>query len=162
MIRRILPYPLFFVLLVLMWLVLQQSLGLGQVLLGILVAFLATRIMAALNIPNPTIRKPLKILRLIWIVAIDVLKSNIAVALLLLAGRRAGKPGFLVVPLDIREPLPLAVLACIVTATPGSAWLEYRKTESTVLIHVLDLSDEQAWIDTIKTRYETLLKEIFA
>lgn len=162
MMSRILPYPLLFLALLAMWLILQQSVGLGHILLGALVALGATHFMAALKISNPAIRKPGKVLQLIWRVAVDVLKSNIAVAMLLLAGRREGRPDFLVVPLDIKGPLPLAVLACIITATPGSAWLEYRKTESTVLIHVLDLADEQAWIDAVKNRYEALLKEIFA
>ncbi len=64
-------------------------------------------------------------------------------------------------PLELKDPAALAVLSCIITATPGSAWLEYSPAESTVLIHVLDLIDEQQWVDTIKRRYEDLLLEIF-
>ena len=55
----------------------------------------------------------------------------------------------------------LAVLACIVTATPGSAWLEHRAADNSVLIHLLDLKSDQEWITTFKDRYETLLLEIF-
>ena len=67
----------------------------------------------------------------------------------------------LVQPLELRDRSALAILACIITATPGSAWLEYDAARGTVLIHVLDLIDEQQWIDTIKHRYERLLLEIF-
>jgi multicomponent K+:H+ antiporter subunit E len=31
-----------------------------------------------------------------------------------------------------------------------------------MLIHVLDLGDEDAWITLLRDRYETLLMEIFA
>ena len=56
----------------------------------------------------------------------------------------------------------LAVLACIVTATPGHGLGGLRLRASTMLlIHVLDLVDEEAWVRTIKGSYERLLMEIF-
>ncbi|GLQ11155.1 Na+/H+ antiporter subunit E [Devosia yakushimensis] len=160
--KRILPYPLLFVGLLLMWLLLQQSLGLGHILLGGLIALGASHAMAALQPEQPTIRRPFKIARLIVLVLVDVARSNLAVARIILAGRQPShKPGFLLLPLDLKDKSGLAVLSCIVTATPGSAWLEYDPVDSTVLIHVLDLVDEQEWIDTIKHRYEARLLEIF-
>jgi multicomponent K+:H+ antiporter subunit E len=62
----------------------------------------------------------------------------------------------------MRSPFALAVLAVILTSTPGSAWLEYDSNENSVLLHVLDLQNETVWRDTIKNRYEKLLMEIFA
>ena len=56
----------------------------------------------------------------------------------------------------------LAILAVIVTSTPGSAWLEYDSSRNSVFIHVLDLVDEDQWRDLLKARYEKLLLEIFA
>jgi multicomponent K+:H+ antiporter subunit E len=162
MMRRILPYPLLSLGMLILWLLLQQSLGLGQILLGALVALSAGRAFAALEPERPRIRKPFKIIQLMARVAIDVLRSNLAVARIVLQDRR-GKhtAGFLTLPLELRDRSGLAILACIITATPGSAWLEYDATRVTVLIHVLDLLDEQEWIDTIKQRYENLLLEIF-
>ena len=55
----------------------------------------------------------------------------------------------------------LALLACILTSTPGTAWMEYRADNGRLLVHVLDLVDEQEWIDLIKNRYERMLMEIF-
>ena len=69
--------------------------------------------------------------------------------------------GFVSMPLELRDRAGLAILACILTAIPGSAWLEYDTRRGTVLIHVLDLVDEANWIETIKYRYERLLLEIF-
>ncbi len=57
--------------------------------------------------------------------------------------------------------MALAVLAVVVTSTPGTAWLEYNSLNRTVLIHVLDLVDEAEWQTLIKGRYEALLMEIF-
>ncbi len=159
---RILPYPLLTLALTLMWLVLQQSAGLGHILFGFVVAFFASHAMARLQPHKPKVRRPLKILRLFVEVTLDILRSNVAVTRILLAGkRRETTAGFITVPLELKDPMGLAVLACIITATPGSAWLEYNLEESSVLIHVLDLIDEQEWIDTVKSRYESLLLEIF-
>ena len=118
--------------------------------------------MARLQPHKPKVRRPFKILRLFIEVTLDILRSNIAVASILLSGkRRETTAGFVTVPLEIRDPMALAILSCIITATPGSAWLEYNPEENDVLIHVLDLIDEQEWVDTVKRRYETLLLEIF-
>lgn len=162
MMRRFLPYPFLSLGLLLLWLLLQQSLGLGQVLLGAVIALIAGRAFAALQPERPRIRHPIKIIRLIILVSVDVMRSNLAVARIVMEGRRrAHTSGFLTLPLELRDRSALAILACIITATPGSAWLEYDSARGTVLIHILDLIDEQEWIDTIKHRYESLLLEIF-
>lgn len=162
MMRRIIPYPILFVLLVLMWVLLQQSAGLGQVLLGSLIAFGAIHAMARLKPERPRVRALDKVFILIWHVLVDVVRSNIAVTGVILTGQRRNvTSGFLQLPLELKDKTGLAVLACIVTATPGSAWLEHSAIDNTVLVHVLDLKDEGEWITTLKHRYESLLLEIF-
>ena len=47
------------------------------------------------------------------------------------------------------------------TSTPGTAWIEYASDSGILLIHVLDLVDEEAWVTLIKSRYEAMLMEIF-
>lgn len=160
--RHILPYPLLSLALLVMWLLLQQSVAPGQVLLGALIAIAASRAMAALQPERPKIRHIGKIIKLVGLVTADIARSNIAVTRIIIEGkRREQTAGFLTVPLALTDRFALAILACIVTATPGSAWLEYDAGNNTVLIHVLDLVDEATWIDTLKNRYEALLLEIF-
>ena len=69
--------------------------------------------------------------------------------------------GFVRVPLELRDPNALAVLAMIVTATPGTAWAELAFDRSVLLLHVLSLDDEAELVATIKRRYERPLMEIF-
>jgi len=69
--------------------------------------------------------------------------------------------GFVQVPLALRNINGLAILACIITATPGTIWVQFDRSEGILLIHVLDLVDEDEWIRLIKNRYESLLMEIF-
>ena len=65
------------------------------------------------------------------------------------------------IPLDLRNPYGLAALACIITSTPGTLWVDFDAAKGMLMIHVLDLIDENEWIQTIKGRYERLLLEIF-
>ena len=94
----------------------------------------------------------------------DILRSNWEVARLLLASGRndSRRSGFVVIPLRLRAPVPLAMLAVILTATPGTAWLDYDEKAGTLLLHVFDLTDEEEWRVLIRDRYEALLMEAFA
>jgi multicomponent K+:H+ antiporter subunit E len=88
--------------------------------------------------------------------------SVFAVARALLGRRnRDIRASFIQIPLDMRDPNGLAVLAMIMCLTPGTAWGEVAFDRSTLLIHVFDLADEAAFIAQIKTRYERPLMEIF-
>jgi multicomponent K+:H+ antiporter subunit E len=96
-------------------------------------------------------------------VLLDILRSNLAVARIILGLVRDHevRSGFLDVPLDLRDPHGLAVLAAIVTSTPGTIWADLARDGKTLTLHVLDLQNEAAWIRTIKQRYERALMEIF-
>jgi multicomponent K+:H+ antiporter subunit E len=160
--RHILPYPLLSLSLVVMWLLLQQTVSLGHLLLGSIIAIGAGKAMQALQPDQPKIRNPIAIIKLIGYVVADVLRSNIAVAIISVSGRKhQPHPAFILMPLELTDKLGLAVLSIIVTATPGSAWLEYTPAHKTVLLHVLDVIDEDEWVRTVKHRYERLLMEIF-
>ena len=107
-------------------------------------------------------RRPGAVARLAAVVIMDIIRSNIVVARMILTpGTRARTSGFLTIPLDLRDPYGLAVLACIITSTPGTIWVNFNSAKGTLMIHVLDLVDEGVWVDTIKNRYERPLLEIF-
>lgn len=159
--KRLLPYPLLFVSLILGWLLLTHF-SLGQFLLGFLVALIAIHGLAALHPAKPRLRRWQVIPKLIAIVLYDIIRSNIAVVKIILWGKYSQqKSGFLTIPLDLRDPTGLAVLSVIITSTPGTTWLDYDSSRSTLLLHILDLVDESVWIDLIKNRYEFYLQEIF-
>lgn len=167
--KRWLPHPLLWVALVLLWLLLNQSLWSGHVLLGAALAFIACRWFARLEAGPRLIDAGARRLRRVWVavellvlVIVDMVRSNVAVARIVLhRGTSRRTEGFLDVPLALRDPLGLAMLATIITATPGTAWTRYDPERDMLTIHILDLVDEAAWIETIKGRYERRLREIF-
>ena len=160
--KRLLPAPLLSASLWLLWLVLNHTLDIGQVLLGALLALAIPLLTAGLR-PTPVrIRRPGAVLRLLLTVVADTTRSNIAVVRLLLRlGARPHAAGFVPVQLELRDPNALAVLAMIVCITPGTAWAELSLDRATLLIHVLELDDADAIAAHIKRCYERPLMEIF-
>lgn len=160
--RRWLPYPAMSALLLVIWLLLNQTLAPGQFVVGAILGVVLARIFRLLDAPTLRLRNPHRLLLLAARVSLDVVRSNYAVAKLIVRGQsRAVQSGFVSVPLRLTNPYALAVLACIITSTPGTIWVSYDAGRNILLIHVLDLVDEMVWIRTIRDRYEHLLLEIF-
>lgn len=158
---RWLPNPALTALLLAMWLLLSQSLSPGQILLGAIAALLAARGLAALR-PEPIRLMAIRpAIRLAGLVLADILRSNLAVARIVLFGKRKTVSGFVRIPLDMTNIHGLTALACIITATPGTLWVRFDRATGWLMIHVLDLVDEDDWVRLIKDRYERLLLEIF-
>lgn len=160
---RILPHPILTVMLLVLWLLLQQSVSVGNIVLGAVIAFFAGLATSALRLEKPKLRNIFRLVELFFLVSYDVMRSNIAVAWIILTQRRMPQAAnFLRVPLDMTDTTSLAFLAIIVTSTPGTVWLEYDEERKELLLHILDLLDEEEWIGIIKNRYERRLMEIFA
>ena len=154
------PHPILTVNLIILWLLLAQSISPGQLLLGALVGFAASHGMAALRPDRLRIGSVGAIFRLAGMVTKDVIESNIAVIGIILFGKK-GVSNFVSFRLEMTNVYGLAVLAFIITATPGTMWVQYDRATGELLVHVLDLKDEEEWVRLIRTRYEKLLMEIF-
>ncbi|MDH4982963.1 Na+/H+ antiporter subunit E [Hyphomicrobium sp. D-2] len=159
--RRVLPYPLLSAFLLIMWLLLNQSLSAGHLILGSIIGVAGGLAISSLQIPSGQVRNLHLLVQFAFIVLYDIIRSNIAVTRIVLTPGRVAKSGFLYVKLDIRNEYALAILACVVTSTPGTVWVNFDSAKGELLLHVLDLVDEDEWTDLIKNRYERLLKEIF-
>lgn len=160
--RRFLPHPLLSLAVLAMWLVLQSSLAPGVLLMGVVLALLAPIPMRALEPEGPKVGAPAQMIALAGLVVKDVVRSNHAVASILLGRRRHNRvSGFVRITLELRSRYGLATLAIILTATPGTLWVQYDAATGSLLLHVLDLVDEEDWRRLVKDRYERRLMEIF-
>ena len=163
MIRRWLPSPLLSAALLLMWLMLNQSLAAGHWLLGGALAIAAPLLARPLQ-PHGHARlyRPLALLRLLWFSAIEIVRSAFNVSQIILLRRSADvNSQFIRIPLDLQSPHGLALLSCLINSTPGTVWVEILPDTHELVLHVFDLHDQAWWIETIKTRYERPIIEIF-
>ncbi len=160
--NRVLPYPALSAGLLAMWVLLQGSIDPVTLLSGAVLAIVAPWTLTALEMPPLKIRRPGAIVKLVGVVLYDVVRSNIAVAGIIYGRNRAIRSsGFVTIPLDMRNRYGLAILAAIITCTPGTLWVQYDSGRNRLLMHIFDLVEPKDWPVLIKGRYERLLMEIF-
>ncbi|MDW7747447.1 Na+/H+ antiporter subunit E [Halomonas sp.] len=159
--RPWLPTPLLSILLLAVWLLLVRSTAFGQLLLG---GFLAVVIPLATHRfwdAQPHVARPWKLLRFVLRVLGDILVANIEVAWLIVNPWRRLRPHFVEYPLMLEDRFTITLLANTISLTPGTVSANLRLDGRTLLIHALDVEDEEALIAHIRERYERPLKEIY-
>ncbi|WEF25239.1 Na+/H+ antiporter subunit E [Paracoccus sp. S3-43] len=158
---RLFPHPVLSLCLVFLWLMLTRF-SLGYLILGAGLSLVAGWAYSALHSAKPRIRRWQAIPRLALTLFTDIVRSNIAVTRLLLTeGRNGRQSAFIRIPLQITNPNALAVLSIIVTATPGTAWVEYGTDSGILIVHIFDGSEADHYHRIVGQTYEPMLMEIF-
>jgi len=160
---RWLPYPWVSLTLCALWLLLNQAFDLASILLGAILGIALPLLLRGLQpFGYPRLHAPLTLLRLLGMASVEIVRSCFNVCrIILFANHAAVKSEFIRIPLTMRDPYGLAMLSCLINMTPGTVWVEILPERYELSLHVFDLHDEQWWIDTIKTRYERPLIDIF-
>jgi len=160
--KRLLPSPPLSICLFVVWLLLNQSTDATTLLSAALLAIVVPVLTRSLRPATVRMRKPAVALHLAGMAIVDMLVSAKNVAAIVLLRRNVRLTSYFVtIPLELRDPNGLAVLAMIMCLTPGTAWGELSLDRKTLLIHVFDLVDEEEFIARLKLRYERPLLEIF-
>lgn len=162
MIRRLFPHPYLSVTLVLVWILLVNRFAWGSLLFAIILA-IAIPILTAPYWPDRArLRSPAKIAGYVLLVIWDIIVANIQVAMIVLfKPNHKLQPAWITVPLDLRSPEAITVLASTITLTPGTVSADLSQDGHALLVHCLHAPEPEEVIDEIKTRYEARLKEIF-
>jgi multicomponent K+:H+ antiporter subunit E len=167
--RRLVPRPFLSLTLLIIWLLLFNTLSPGHVLLGSLLG-IALPLLTASFWPQPThIGSIIELIRFLGVVLVDIVIANWAVALLILnprhefiiTGDARSRSRFVQLPLDLRDELAISILAGTISLTPGTVSSDLSPDHGILLLHCLDVEDEQALIAFIKQRYEEPLRRIF-
>jgi multicomponent K+:H+ antiporter subunit E len=159
--KRLFPTPLLSLTLFFAWLMLNGSASAGQMLLGALLAWAVPLATHRMRPDQPQLKAWRTVVRLGMVVLRDIVLSNIDVARGVLGPEKALSPGFVWVPLTIRDPHGIVALAGIITLTPGTLSAELTPDRRHLLVHAFNVSDAEGLIADIKSRYETPLREIF-
>jgi len=159
--RRLLPHPYSSAFLFVMWMLLNETISPGPALVGLVFAFLGGLALSMLAPMRIRFHRLELVPKLAGRIMLDIARSNFEVARVILRNRPDRRQGFIRIPLDVRTDSALAALACVLTATPGTAWIDFDVETGILLMHVLDLTDEEMWVRIVKERYEQPLMEIF-
>ena len=161
--RWLLPHPLLTLLLAAVWILLQNEFTPGMAVFGLILGVIIQKITAVWWPDRPVRPRVDRVLAYGLIVLWDILVANVQVAWIVLTRSNASlSPAWVVIPLDLREPEAITILAGTITLTPGTASADLSDEGHSLLVHALDAPDPDAVRDEIKNRYERRLKEIFA
>ena len=158
--KRLLPYPSLTLALWLTWLLLN-GFSVGHALLGLILAVVLPLGTRPFWPQVPLVRDRMGLLRFVLRVAKDILLANLAVALKVLGPVKDLQPGFVEVPLDLRDSFAITVLTSTVSLTPWTVSADVSEDRTRLLVHALHVEDPEALVAEIKQRYEGPIKEIF-
>lgn len=149
------------IILALVWTFLNDQPTMGDFLLGLLAAAFVLRFLAApvIHLSRWNLRKTPTLLYLIAYFLWEVLKSNYAVALIVLRPRLNIKPGIMAYPLRVHQPGQITALANMITLTPGTLSVEVSDDAQTLFIHSIDATDEDAAFAAPR-KFEDLILEV--
>ena len=158
----LLPHPFITLILTLVWTLLQNEVSPGMVVFGVILGILIPWITAVWWPDTPRGfrlgRMALYSIMVMW----DIMVANVHVAWIVLTRSNASlRPAWVVIPLDLKQPEAITILAGTITLTPGTVSADLSDGGHSLLVHALDCPDPDAVRDEIKHRYERRLKEIF-
>lgn len=160
--RRWLAHPWLSAVIAASWLLLQGSLEpahwIWGAVLGLVLPWLAHDFIDA---PVTPLRGIGALVRLLGLVLWDIVLANLTVARVVLDPRREPQPAWIHVPYTLEDPRAVALLASIITMTPGTVSCVVEEEQRRILVHALDAPDPQAVADAIVQRYERPLKEVY-
>lgn len=161
--RWLLPHPLLTLILAIVWVLLQNEITAGMAVFGLILGIL---IPWATSIWWPDTPQGFRMGKMIvysFVVIWDIILANIQVAWIVISVPNAKlKPAWIVVPLELKQPEAITLLAGTITLTPGTVSADLSDEGHSLLVHVLHTDDPDGVRDEIKERYERRLLEIFA
>ena len=158
--QRWLTHPWLSVLLAITWLLLQHSLSVFHLLSGVLIGLIVPRLLKDF-LPDPRRLNMRAAVRLGGVVLWDIVVSNITVARLVLGPMSRPQPAWVPVPLTLTNPTAIALLATIITTTPGTVSCTIDEERHEILVHALNCDNPAQMAADIKARYEAPLLAIF-
>lgn len=142
------------------WLALSHSVALVHLLSALLLGLLIPRLLAPFLERSPRIHWH-SAWGLCRVVLWDIVVSNVTVARWVLGPMQTLKPAWVRVPLCSRNPRLNALLASIITTTPGTVSAVVDTERQHILVHALHCEDEAGLVHDIHTRYQRPLLRVF-
>ncbi|RGP36736.1 Na+/H+ antiporter subunit E [Pseudotabrizicola alkalilacus] len=162
MLRRLFPHPLLSMLLFATWILLVNQIKVGSIVMALILATLIPMLTAPYWPNRPPLKKVPAFAAYVLLVMWDIVLANIQVARIVLFMRNENiRSGWLAIPIDLKTPEAITILAGTITMTPGTVTSDMSSCGRVLLIHALHAPDPDAVIHDIKTRYEARLKRIF-
>lgn len=162
MLKRLFPHPYLTLTLIVLWFLLVNEWKIGSLVMATFLATALPHLTAGWWPDRPRIRRPFALAAYALLVLWDVIVANFQVArIVLFMPRHKIRSAWITIPLDLRSPEAITLLAGTITMTPGTLTADMSADGRALLVHALHAPDPGAVRDDIKARYESRLIRIF-
>ena len=148
-------------LMALIWGAISGSFSVANLLLGFLVGAVALRLVRGQEISFGLRVRPIKVLILTLSFLYELVMSAVRVAILVLSPRMELRPGIFAYRLRVKTDFEIALLANLITLTPGTLSVDVSVDRRTLFIHTIDCSDRQKLRQDIANGFERQIMEAF-
>lgn len=136
--------------LVVVWVMLWGSVTPANVLGGIAVATVLLLLFPLRPVASPGIVRPLALLRFLVSFAVDLVRSSLKVAALVVRPRARMHQAVLAIPVRGASDQLLTLLANAISLTPGTLTLEVDREASVLYVHVLDVGPGPEGVERVR------------
>ena len=157
-VKQIVFYPIEFLFFASLWLLLTEF-SWNQFLFAVIFSILDCAILVRLLIKPLSFKSFKALVFLIFYVIFDSIKSHFYIirSLLKTKENRLSGPVFLEVTLNKKRTI--ALLAIILTLTPGTVWVAYNQNKGQICLYMFDKAFEETFKTTFYNIYIKLLKQ---
>lgn len=141
------------------WCALQGELGLGHLVLGFVVGYVALRVPASES-RTRYFHKGFELASFCVFFAAFVTESVLRITYDVLTPRHHIRPAILRVPIEARTDAEITVLAALLSLTPGSVVVDVADDRSALFVHYLYVDDPEATVAATKRQMERRVLEL--
>lgn len=162
MIRRFKEQLLMFIILLAFWLILSPAITIESIITGTIavvfvIAFSKELILSEKESPLYSLKKILLLLSYIPVLVLEIIKSGLDVAKIVLNPKMPINPGFTIINVPLKMVFTKVLFANSVTLTPGTLTVDV--IDDTYIIHHLTDEASKGLIDSTLENYARKLEE---
>lgn len=143
-----------------LWMFLGSEFSVASFTTGYIMGLIAVFMLRRFLPGSFYLKRVWSIIKLFFIFIIELVKANIDVVKIVLSPKIDVHPGFYAYPCDLEEDWEVVLLSSLITLTPGTVVVAISDDHSTLYIHGVDMRSAEEEIESIKTAFEQVIKEV--
>ena len=147
-------------LLALVWVAMTGHFEFVNFVLGFVFSYVVLLLLQRVVGRSSYFRKSVLLTRFIGFYALEVVRTNIRVAVDVATPTSRSQPGIVAVPLEARSDAEITLLANLITMTPGSLSIDVADDRSVIYVHSMFAHDPEALRRSIKEDLERRVLEL--
>jgi len=143
-----------------MWMLLNESYSFSSFFAGFLVGIVLLYLFRRFLPGSFYLRRWFMIFGLLILFIKELIKSNIDIVKLVYKRQPEVEPGIFALPIDLEKDWEIALLANLITLTPGTLSIAVSRDHSVIYVHAMHIDTIEESINSIKNSFERAILEV--